>query len=145
MKLDFEAIATAAVAALPSLLAEWFPAGRREGPEFKVGSLGGEAGRSLSINLRDGHWKDFATGDGGSDPISLYAALRSLNQADAAREIDQRLALGVAPAPYVPPTTRDEWTPVIPVPANVPAPTFKHHRFGLASKTWEYLDRKSVV
>lgn len=141
MKTDFDAIATAAVAALPSLLAEWFPAGQREGGEYKVGSLGGEPGRSLSINLRDGHWKDFATGDGGSDPISLLAALRSCPQIEAAREIDQRLAMGIAPAPFDPGQQREqgEWVPIVPVPANAGAATFKHHRFGKPSATWEYL------
>lgn len=140
MKLDFDAIATHAVASLAGLLAEWFPNGRREGSEFKVGSLAGEPGRSLSINLRDGHWKDFASGEGGSDPISLLAAIRSCSMADAARELDTRLQTHIAPPEWQPPQQREQgtWTPIVPVPANVPAPGFKHRRFGKPSATWTY-------
>lgn len=142
--IKFDAIAAAAVSALPGLLAEWFPAGHREGPEFKIGSLAGEPGRSLSVNLRDGHWKDFASGEGGSDPISLLAAIRSCGMAEAARELDERLATGITQPAYEPPKYREkgEWVPIIPVPANAGAATFKHHRFGKASRTWEYLDAK---
>jgi len=96
--LDFERINRAALSALPALLTRWLPGGRREGGEYVALNptrddrhLG-----SFRINLRTGRWADFATGDGGGDPISLAASLSNLKQCEAA----VRLAgmLGVAPA-----------------------------------------------
>ena len=96
--LDFERINRAALSALPALLTRWLPGGRREGGEYVALNptrddrhLG-----SFRINLRTGRWADFATGDGGGDPISLAAYLSNLKQCEAA----ERLAgmLGVEPA-----------------------------------------------
>jgi hypothetical protein len=92
MKLDFAAINAAALSSLESLVTEWLPAGRREGHEWKVGSLSGEPGRSLSINLSSGVWKDFSTDAGGGDPVSLLAAIRSCGMKDAAVEL---VAIGI--------------------------------------------------
>ncbi|WP_051212651.1 DUF7146 domain-containing protein [Rubritepida flocculans] len=63
---------------IESLAAELFPAGRRHGHEWRVGSLAGEQGCSLGIRLREprrGVWKDFAGGEGG-DALDLVAAAR---------------------------------------------------------------------
>lgn len=143
-KIDFQQINDTALAFFESLVREWFPNGQREGHEFKIGSLSGEPGRSMSINLNSGAWKDFASDAGGSDPISLLAAVRSISMAEAAREIASRLGTGIASqgvtAPAKSRAEKAEWVPVVPVPANAPAPTFRHHRFGTPSKTWAYLD-----
>lgn len=61
-----------------ALARELFPAGRRDGAEWRVGSLAGEAGQSLAVHLRPpkaGVWKDFAGGEGG-DALDLVAAAR---------------------------------------------------------------------
>lgn len=56
-----------------SLCWELFPNGRKDGSEFRIGSLAGDPGQSLAIRLRDGAkpagtWKDFAGGSvGGRD------------------------------------------------------------------------------
>lgn len=92
-RIDFERINAAAMAVLPSLTARWLPAGRREGQEWVVGSLQGEPGQSLKINLARGVWTDFATGEGGSDPISLAAALADVGQAEAARRLAEMLGV----------------------------------------------------
>lgn len=42
---------------------------------------------SFRINTTTGKWADFATGDKGSDIISLYAYIKSVNQANAAKEL----------------------------------------------------------
>lgn len=60
-----------------SLAAELLPNGRKEGHEWVVGSLAGEAGRSLAVHLdgaRAGWWKDFASGKGG-DALKLVSAV----------------------------------------------------------------------
>jgi hypothetical protein len=61
------------------LVALLLPNGVVEGRYYRVGSVAGEPGRSLVINLagpRRGRWRDFATGDrgDGGDPIDLIAA-----------------------------------------------------------------------
>ena len=50
----------------PALCLELLPAGRRHGAEWRVGSVGGEAGQSLAVRLtgsKRGVWCDFATGE----------------------------------------------------------------------------------
>ena len=57
------------------LVRELLPAGRREGAEWKCGSLAGERGRSLSVCIRGrkaGVWADFASGVAG-DALDLVA------------------------------------------------------------------------
>jgi putative DNA primase/helicase len=96
-RLDFAAVNRAALACLPALCRRWLPDGRREGSEWVVGSLGGEPGRSLKIRLagqKAGVWHDFAEGIGGSDPISLAAALFGLSQREAARRVAEMLGVG---------------------------------------------------
>lgn len=142
-RLDFQQINDHAIPVLESLCREWFPSGTREGHEFKIGSLSGEPGRSLSINLRTGAWKDFAGGDGGSDPISLLAGIRSCTMAEAGKELAARLGSGVASVGVTAPARhkddKADWKPIT-VPDGAPAATFRHHKFGQASRTWQYLD-----
>lgn len=145
MKLDFGAINAAALNSLESLVSEWLPNGRREGHEWKVGSLSGEPGRSLSINLRSGLWKDFSTDAGGSDPVSLLAAIRSCSMKEAAVELGERLRTGfesegvqAAPKPKASPAA--DWTPTLAPEGTVLPSVIRHHRFGVASAFWSYLD-----
>ena len=61
---------------IPKICMELFPDGRNEGGCWKVGSLDGERGRSMSIFLHGedaGKWTDFATGEHG-DVIDLVQA-----------------------------------------------------------------------
>ena len=142
-RIDFQAINDHARSCLESLVREWFPQGHKEGNEFKIGSLSGDPGRSLSINLRTGVWTDFASGDNGSDPVSLLAAMRNIGQADAARELAGRLGTGIASAGVTAPSkakdSKAEWRPIT-APATAPAPTFRHHKFGQPSAMWTYRD-----
>ncbi|MDN3568956.1 hypothetical protein QWZ14_31645 [Paeniroseomonas aquatica] len=96
--LDFTAINAAALPHLEHLCARWLPGGRRIGPEWRCGSLGGEAGGSLGVRLfgaRAGAWQDFATGEKGGDPVSLAAAIFRIPQAEAARRIAAMLGIAV--------------------------------------------------
>ena len=132
MKPNFEQINEAALACLETLVREWLPAGKKSGNEWEVGNLSGGEGSSLKINLTKGLWKDFASDAGGGDPISLLAAIRSISQGDAARELAARLAIQ-PPAP----ATKGDWQPII-APASAPAPTFRHHKHGEPAKVWRY-------
>lgn len=126
---------------------QWFPNGRRAGHEWQVGSLAGEAGKSLSINLRTGVWKDFAGDEGGGDLLSLYAKSRGLQMLAAARELglvrdDGSTAFSATVSPPPPqPKSKSEWQPIVPVPDD--APPYERslsHRYRTEPPvaTWEY-------
>jgi hypothetical protein len=60
---------------IEALVIELFPRGRRDGRDWRIGSLAGEEGQSLAISLRGtkrGVWVDFASGEGG-DALDLVA------------------------------------------------------------------------
>jgi hypothetical protein len=59
------------------LAAELLPNGRREGDEWRVGSIHGEPGRSMAVHLtgpKAGVWCDFASGQAG-DALGLVSAV----------------------------------------------------------------------
>lgn len=70
-----------------NVVSSWFPNGKRVGNEWVLGSLQGEAGRSLSINLTTGQWADFNADQRGGDLVSLLAARDGIKQFDAAKEM----------------------------------------------------------
>ncbi len=54
------------------------PSGKREGAEWRVGSVNGEKGQSLGVHLKGekaGVWCDFSTGETG-DLLDLWRAVR---------------------------------------------------------------------
>lgn len=77
------------------------PGGRKEGQEWRAGSVSGEKGGSLGVHLsgaKAGVWQDFATGEGG-DLLDLWVATRGGTLADALEAA--RSWLGVSrPEPY---------------------------------------------
>src|SRR5918993_1723110 len=92
-RIDFTAVAAAALSCLPALVARWLPDGRREGQEW-VARNPTRADRrpgSFKVNLATGRWADFATGDKGGDAISLAAHLHGLSQVEAARRLTEML------------------------------------------------------
>jgi hypothetical protein len=152
--IDFARLDAALLARAEDLVSSWLPGGCRRGPEYVCGDLGGGKGHSCSVNLTNGKWSDFQTGEGGSDLTSLYAAIQGLSQGKAARELEQQLGLvagppaapgaaaparaprasppaekPAAPSTGRPPAEDEGWRTQRPVPAHAPAPTFKHaHR-----------------
>lgn len=94
MSIPFEAINAAALAALPSLLGEWFPRGVRRGHEFVIGDLRGSPGESLSININTAKWADFASDARGGDPVSICAAaFHGGDRVAAAKDLGRRLGV----------------------------------------------------
>ncbi|MEX3933308.1 toprim domain-containing protein [Paraburkholderia phymatum] len=72
-----------------------FPQGKKQGGEWCVGSVGGEAGKSMKIRLtgaKRGVWADFSTGASG-DMLELWCQCRALSVADAMREAKQFLGV----------------------------------------------------
>lgn len=75
--------------------AHLLPGGKKHGPEWKAGSVSGEAGQSLSVRVggeKRGVWSDFATGAKG-DLLDLWAACRCTSMAEAIREAKQYLGV----------------------------------------------------
>ena len=143
-RLDFATVNAAALGSLESLCCEWFPAGKKDGHEFRVGSINGEPGSSLSVNLTNGKWADFAGDLKGSDPISLLAAIRGCKQGEAARELTERLSLGnlTTQAPKAEyearQSTASEWEPLPNAPDVSHEPDLNHYKHGQPVATWTY-------
>jgi uncharacterized protein (DUF927 family) len=149
-RIDFNHINAAALPNLDALLPRWLPGGRFNGPEYDCGNLDGEAGRSLRINMNSGVWKDFDTDEGGSDIVSLYAAIYRLEQGVAARRLANELGIdsggnGAAYRPKAKAKPADDWRPILPVPDDAPAPVFLHNRYGQPVAHWTYRDGQGRV
>lgn len=71
------------------------PSGKREGSEWRVGSVGGEKGQSLGVCLKGtkaGVWCDFSTGETG-DLLDLWCAVRSCDMRTALTEAKSYLGV----------------------------------------------------
>lgn len=78
-----------------SIAQHLLPKGRKASGEWKVGSLSGEEGNSLSVRVgggKRGLWKDFATDEGG-DLLDLWAATRGQSIAEAM--VEAKAFLGI--------------------------------------------------
>ena len=73
------------------------PNGKREGGEWCVGSVAGEAGHSCKVNLagKVGKWKDFAGDKGGKTLLSLWMHVRNLPKFGYAMK-EAKALLGIA-------------------------------------------------
>ena len=106
MSINFNRINLAALQDMEGVCRILFPNGKSDGREWCVGSLEGNPGSSLKINLLSGVWKDFSLGPGGPDPISLVAACYGISKEDAAKKWDSMLNSGgvkLAPLKKKPP------------------------------------------
>jgi twinkle protein len=75
---------------------QWLlPQGKREGREWRAGSIGGDAGQSLGVNLsgKAGVWRDFADSAKGGDLIDLIQAVHGCNKAEAVKEAKEFLGI----------------------------------------------------
>jgi hypothetical protein len=93
--IDFDRINADALVSLDAICRRLFPSGRREGDEY-VALNPRRADRhlgSFKINLRTGIWADFASGDKGSDPVSLVAFIEACRQGEAALKLARMLGL----------------------------------------------------
>ena len=88
-RLDFPAIAAAALSRAESLVTEWLPEGKRQGHEWTAinPTRADSKPGSFLVNLATGKWADFASDDRGGDLVSLLAFLEGTSQASAARKL----------------------------------------------------------
>ena len=90
------------------------PNGKKRGQEWRVGSLHGEAGDSLAVQLtgsKKGVWSDFATGEKG-DVLTLWQKVKGLSFVEALNDAGQFLNLSPHKAPFSQPAPA---TPVQPL------------------------------
>ena len=152
-KIDFKAIASAALSRADSLLRQWLPDGKRDGHEYKAlnptradSKLG-----SFSINLNTGAWADFATGDQGGDLVSLYAFLHGLDQPKAAREVAELVGIDISedkPKAKQKPdlkVVKTPWKPILPAPADAEPPPVAHYARGKPQAVWTYYDAEKRI
>ncbi len=92
-RIDIPTVAEAARPHLLDLCKRWLPNGRLAGGEWTIGSLRGEPGQSLRVNVKTGRWCDFATGERGGDVVALAAAIAGLTQLEAARRLAAMLGM----------------------------------------------------
>lgn len=139
-KVDFKGINAAAVAQLPQLLAEWLPDGKLNGKEYFARNpmRDDRSANSFSVNIYTGVWHDFASGDKGGDPISLYAFLfHGGDNIAAARELGERF--GVAPLPDNS-KPKSEWVNAQ-VPLDPPKPPPEHYYRKKPDVVYTYRDQ----
>jgi hypothetical protein len=95
VRVDFAEVNRAVLAAFPVVLGRLLPGGKYAGHEY-VAFNPRRADRHLGsfrVNIRTGKWADFATGDKGGDPISLFAYTEDKSQVDAARLLARMLGV----------------------------------------------------
>lgn len=146
--IDFSGLASALLGQARVFLPQWFPNGRFQGKEFKVGSLHGEAGSSLKIDVETGVWKDFGGNDkGGGDLISLYAAKEGIKQGEAAKLLAPEVGFNLSPNGAPKRSLNGNGTKPEPEPSSIckpaagtAAPDMTHRRFGVPSCTYLYKD-----
>lgn len=156
-RVNFQKISEAALVAASHLVPEWLSAGTRQGFEW-IAPNPTRADRnagSFAINLSTGKWSDFATGDRGSDLVSLYAYINGVEQIDAGRWLHERLGV-----PFDPPLVsvdpsasqvkvekapRTSWAPILPVPADAPPPHAAHIKRGKPQAIYTYRGADGAV
>jgi hypothetical protein len=103
---DIRAIVAMLAARIEELARELLPAGRREGAEWRCGSVAGEAGQSLGIHLagpRAGIWADFSASDPRmkGDALDLVAmCLFAGDKRQAVRWAREWLGLAASAGPW---------------------------------------------
>lgn len=81
---------------IESLCTYLFPAGKRAGQYFEVGSVNGEPGKTLKVNLagdKRGRWIDWNGQDDKGDDLDLWAAARGVALPVALREAKDWLGI----------------------------------------------------
>lgn len=150
-RVNFEEVSRAAQASSLDLLFRWFPEGRIERREFMIGSIAGEKGRSLSVNIETGKWADFSAGLSGGDLIDLYQAKSGLGPVEAAKAVAADLNLGPAPLPdgaldRMERKRRPErqFEPIMPPPPGKKPPT-EHYKYGVPDHVAEVRDQDGIL
>lgn len=84
---EFSRLASILLLSARSTVQSWIPGGRLIGNEYcvKNPTRDDKKAGSFYINVNNGKWIDFATGDKGGDLISLYAYINNVSNFEAFR------------------------------------------------------------
>ena len=140
--IDFKAIAAAALHRSETLVSDWLPNGKRNGKEWTACNPTRDDRHpgSFKVNLHTGAWGDFSTGDKGGDLIGLYAYIRRLEPAQAARELAEQIGMDTTTKNEKRPQPSNPWTAILPIPTDAPPPPTAHPQHGQPTATWTYRD-----
>ncbi|WP_049721076.1 DUF927 domain-containing protein [Gilvimarinus polysaccharolyticus] len=145
-KLNFKAVADAALNCAEAVCSHWAPDGKKQGHEWVARNpvRADNSARSFSINVNTGVWCDFATDDKGGDLIALVAYLERLEQGEACKRLAAFLGMDAsdttAPPPVKSKPKKPAFEPVYPPPASAAKSCpKKHYQLGDASHYWDYL------
>lgn len=146
-KIDFKAINQSALNAVNSVLNKWVPSGNLNGNEWVAlnPTRNDSSKGSFSINISTGVWKDFSTGDGGADLISLVAYIEGTKQLEAAKSLSSFLVISYSQTskPLATSTRANvkikEFTLIYPPPkaAGIHCPKI-HPKNGKPTQYWDY-------
>lgn len=139
MNHDFSELNQKAIPHIESICRELFPAGKKAGREFKIGSLSGEPGDSMSINTKTGMWADFATGDKGGI-LRLIQLARNTDIKSASDWLASKVGSDPVPAP----SKSDVWVP-LPFASNLPSEYVFLNKGREPSAVWEYLGKDKEI
>jgi len=142
MSLDFQDLHAKLMNRFDDFVPLWLPGGKLLNNEFECGDLTGVAGQSLKVNILNGMWCDFATGEAGGDLISLYAAIQDCTMGDAYKILSKQFepvkpALKPAPKKITAPVKTKPIKHKIP-PKGTPLGKFNHPKYGRPSVGYCY-------
>lgn len=144
-KIDFDGINAAALGRYPQLLESWLPDGKVQGHEYMALNPTRHDTKqgSFKINTQTGVWSDFATGDEGGDPVSLYAYLNGITkQGEAAKALAKDLGIqslrSIRQCQKKQPLTSRQ--PVSACEVIAPPSTIRHYKMGVPDHVWAYSD-----
>lgn len=147
MARQLDALKQALLAQHESILPRWFPNGRWEGGVFMLGDLSGAPGRSLKVR-KDGYWKDWASGEGGTNLLELYVQAHKIEVTAAYDQLAPEFGLNghdrLAASPRPLTASKGLKSPKEPeqpieMPTEAPAPRFRDPPEGVQS-LFEYRD-----
>jgi predicted P-loop ATPase len=144
--IDFKQLSYQLLSKAESILIDICPGGKRNGKEYEAAEPGGGQGKSFKFNLETGIWKDFATGKGGGDIISLYAHNYATTQIEAAKILQETYVNNskepVKVSQSKPPKPQSK---TIPPPKDIAPPDFTHYKLGEPSMVHPYKDQEGNI
>lgn len=138
VKLNIKQIAESLAPSQETILTQICPGGTISGREYMAGSISGGPGKSFSFNLQTGKWADFATGEKGGDIVSLYAQVNRINNAEAARILQEQY-VSAKPQHHYPVKTVVDIT-IIKPPRHAVKPEKPLNKGQEPSYSWTYRD-----
>jgi len=145
--IDFNSIKQQLLMRAESILMDICPGGKRNGNEYRAGSIEGGAGDSFGFNLQTGKWADFAVqGHQGNGIVDLYIIINNCEFKDAINYLQETyLSKGqekIKPAQAKP--KKEKIEPIKP-PLNIDEPSFDHYQLGKPSMVHAYKDQNDEL